>query len=75
MNLDLSFLLTSEVRQAIRLFALVGTLLHVLFTILLLRQIVSSAEMITTPGAAKLKIVSIVHVLLVSGILLLIIFY
>lgn len=75
MNLDVLFQQNPGIVQAIRLFALVVTLLHVLWGLVIFRQFLSASRMITTATVAKLRWVMIVHLVLLTVILVLVVFY
>lgn len=75
MNLDLGFLATNEVRQAIRLFAIVVSLLHLLVGLILYRQVLSSMKMIYTNHTGRVKLSVVVYILLLAGILLFVILF
>lgn len=75
MNLDVLFQQNPGIVQAIRLFALVITLLHVLWGLVIYRQFLSASRMISTATVGKLKLALIVHLILLTVILLLVIFY
>lgn len=75
MGIDLSFLATDEVRQAVRLLAIVVSLLHLLVGLILYRQLLSSAKMIYTNHTGRVKFVILVYILLLAGILLFVILF
>ncbi len=75
MNLDLSGLLTNEVQQALRIIALVLGMLHLLTFVIFYRQVATAAEQIRTSRTPILLGIMIVHILLLVGILLMVIFY
>ncbi|MCA9379229.1 hypothetical protein KC640_02265 [Candidatus Dojkabacteria bacterium] len=75
MGFDFSFLATDEVRQAIRLLAIVISLLHFLVGLILYRQLLSSARMVYTNHTGRVKIAMIVYILLLAGILLFVILF
>lgn len=74
MNLD--FLTNNQgFVEAIRLFALVITLLHLLWGLVIFRQFLSASRMITTRMVGTLKLLIFVHILFLAVILLLVVFY
>lgn len=75
MSLDLSFLQSESVVQTVRLFALVVSLLHLLWVVVILRQFMSASRMITTATVGRLRIAIFVHILVLAVILMLVIFY
>ncbi len=75
MNPEIAGLVSPEIAQLVRLFALVASLLHLLFVFLLLRQAIGAAKMITTDSTGKLIALVAIHTMLLMGILLLVVFY
>lgn len=68
-------LITPEVEEIIRLIVLVSTLVHALTGLLLFRQIMSVSSKIYPGTAGLVRLVSLVHVCILVGILLLVVFY
>ncbi len=75
MNLNLGPLFTNEIIQAIRILALVLSMLHLLVFLVFYRRAIVAIEQISTPRTQILTAVMLVHMLLLVGILLLVIFY
>jgi hypothetical protein len=75
MNLDLGPLFTNEIQQTIRIFALVLSMLHLLIFLVFYRRAITAIDQISTPRTRFLVVVMLVHMLLLVGILLLVIFY
>lgn len=75
MNLDIATLLTPEIKEAIRIFALFVSLFHLLVGLILFRNIITASNLVSSPRSVIMKLISLVHILLLTAILLLVIFY
>lgn len=76
MNLDFGTIFNNDgIQNGVRLIAIVGSLLHLLWVVLIYRQLVSASNMITTRRVAQLKLFMLVHIVVLTVILVLVIFY
>ena len=75
MGIDLNTIMTPQVTTALRLLVIIFALVELGSALILFRQVNRVNQIVRTPNAGCVNMLTLVHVLLVLGILILVILY
>lgn len=73
--MDVREFFTDEIKEAIRIFAIVVTFIHLVIGIILNRFVFAASSILKTPSSGFFRALGIIHLLVLVTILLIVIFF